>query len=45
MVWEVSYTVGATRYITCYDIEVGENHVRVFYGTETREAERLYIYG
>jgi len=25
-------------------MEVGENRVRVFYGTEKREAERLEIY-
>ena len=29
---------------TCYDMEVGENRVRVFYGTEKREGERLEIY-
>ena len=29
----------------CYDMEVGENRVRVFYGTEKREGERLEIYG
>ena len=28
----------------CYDMEVGENRVRVFYGTEKREGERLEIY-
>ena len=28
----------------CYDVEVGENRVRVFYGTEKREGERLEIY-
>jgi hypothetical protein len=28
----------------CYDIEVGENRVRVFYGTEKREGERVEIY-
>jgi hypothetical protein len=28
----------------CYDTEVGENRVRVFYGTEKREGERLEIY-
>jgi hypothetical protein len=26
-------------------MEVGENRVRVFYGTEKREGERLEIYG
>jgi len=30
---------------TCYDMEVGENRVRVFYGTEKREGEKLEIYG
>jgi hypothetical protein len=25
---------------TCYDIEVGENRVRAFYGTENREKEK-----
>jgi hypothetical protein len=34
----------ATGLITCYDMEVGENRVRVFYGTEKREGERLVIY-
>jgi len=29
---------------TCYDMEVGENRMRVFYGTEKREGERLEIY-
>jgi len=29
---------------TCYDMEVGENRVRVFYGTEKREGETLEIY-
>jgi hypothetical protein len=29
---------------SCYDMEVGENHVRVFYGTEKREGEKLEIY-
>jgi hypothetical protein len=28
----------------CYDMEVGENRVSVFYGTEKREGERLEIY-
>jgi hypothetical protein len=28
----------------CYDMEVGENRVRVFYGIERRERERLEIY-
>jgi len=28
----------------CYDMEVGENRVRVFYGTEKREGEKLEIY-
>jgi hypothetical protein len=28
----------------CYDMEAGENRVRVFYGTEKREGERLEIY-
>jgi hypothetical protein len=28
----------------CYDMEVGENRVRVFYGTEKREGESLEIY-
>jgi hypothetical protein len=26
-------------------MEVGENRMRVFYGTEKREGERLEIYG
>ena len=33
------------RNTSCYDMEVGENRVRVFYGTEKREGERLEIYG
>jgi len=28
----------------CYDMEVEENRLRVFYGTEKREGERLEIY-
>jgi hypothetical protein len=28
----------------CYDMDVGENRVRVFYGREKREGERLEIY-
>jgi hypothetical protein len=28
----------------CYDMEVGENRVRVFYGIEKIEGERLEIY-
>jgi len=34
------YKEAATRLITCYDMEVGENRVRVFYGTEKREKEK-----
>jgi len=30
--------------LICYDMEVGENRVRVFYDTEKREGERLEIY-
>jgi len=30
--------------VECYEMEVGENRVRVFYGTEKREGERLEIY-
>jgi len=29
---------------SCYDMEAGENRVRVFYGTEKREGKRLEIY-
>jgi hypothetical protein len=29
-----------TKYV-CYDMEVGENRVRVFYGTEKREEKDL----
>jgi hypothetical protein len=28
-----------TYYVTCYDMEVGENRVHVFYGTEKREGK------
>jgi len=28
----------------CYDVEIWENRVRVFYGTEKREGERLKLY-
>jgi len=31
----------ARRY--CYDVEVGENRVRVFYGIAKREGERLVV--
>jgi len=41
----VSYSVAATGFITCYDIEVVENRVHVFYGSEKREVEILEIYG
>jgi len=34
----------ATSFDFCYDMEVGENCVLVFYGTEKREGERLEIY-
>jgi hypothetical protein len=36
---------GAGLLLLCYDMEVGENRARVFYGTEKREGERLEIYG
>jgi hypothetical protein len=29
---------------SCYDMEVGENRVRVFYGTEKREKEKSLRY-
>jgi len=32
------------NFLKCYDMEVGENRVRVFYGTEKKEGERLEIY-
>jgi len=32
-----------TKYV-CYDMEVGENRVRVFYGTEKREKEKDFKY-
>jgi hypothetical protein len=38
------YKEAATGLITCYDMEVGEKHVCVFYDTENREGERFEIY-
>jgi hypothetical protein len=32
------------EHVNSYDMEVGENRVHVFYGTEKREGERLEIY-
>ena len=53
--WVVAKHQAVTRFIgpsldiylsvICYDMEVGENRMRVFYGTEKREGERLEIYG
>jgi hypothetical protein len=37
--------VVANGLITCYDMDVGENNVQVFYDTEKREGEILEIYG
>ena len=39
--WVLTHNSSRLR---CYDMEVGENRVRVFYGTEKRERERLEIY-
>ena len=36
--------VAATGFMTCYDMEVVENCMYVFDGTEKRQGERLDIY-
>jgi len=41
MSWCITRHLHATN---CYDMEVGKNRVRVFYGTEKREGETLEIY-